>query len=90
MLVPQVGSRDGITVPYQLPESQFLKGYELFGWIHTSPEEKNQLNINEALMHTRFLNDNPNWSVDKNIILNLAFTPGSLSLTAYKLTLNGY
>jgi pre-mRNA-processing factor 8 len=38
VLVPQVGSRDGITIPHQMPESQFLKGYELFGWIHTSAE----------------------------------------------------
>jgi hypothetical protein len=41
-------------------------------------------------MHTRFLNENHNWSADKTIILNVAFTPGSLSLTAYKLALNGY
>lgn len=41
-------------------------------------------------MHTKFLNENNSWSVDKTIILNVAFIPGSLSLTAYKLTLNGY
>lgn len=41
-------------------------------------------------MHTKFLNENHNWSADKTIILNVAFTPGSLSLTAYKLNLNGY
>lgn len=45
VLVPQVGSREVITIPHQMPESQFLKGYEAFGWIHTSPEEKNQLTI---------------------------------------------
>jgi pre-mRNA-processing factor 8 len=90
VLVPQVGSRDGITIPHQMPESQFLKGYELLGWIHTSADEKHQLGIPEALMQTRFLNDNPGWSPDKTIILNVAFTPGSLSLTAYKLNLAGY
>ncbi len=37
VLVPQVGSREGVTLPFQMPESQFLKGYECFGWIHTSP-----------------------------------------------------
>jgi len=56
VLVPQVGSREGITLPHQMPESQFLKGYELFGWIHTSAEEKNQLTIPEAQMHAKFLN----------------------------------
>ncbi len=37
VLVPQVGAREGITLPHQMPESQFLKGLEPFGWIHTSP-----------------------------------------------------
>ncbi len=41
-------------------------------------------------MHTKLLNQNNNWSADRTIILNVAFTPGSLSLTAYKLNLNGY
>lgn len=90
MLVPQVGSRDGITIPHQMPESQFLKGYELFGWIHTSAEEKHQLTIAEGLMQTKFLNENPSFTTDKHIILNVAFTPGSLSLSAYRLNLNGY
>jgi len=73
-----------------MPESQFLKGYELFGWIHTSAEEKHQLTIAEGLMQTKFLNENPNFTTDKHIILNVAFTPGSLSLSAYRLNLNGY
>ena len=41
-------------------------------------------------MQTKFLNENSSWSTDRTIILNVAFTPGSLSLTAYKLNLNGY
>ena len=73
-----------------MPESQFLKGYEPFGWIHTSSEEKNQLTVSEGLMQTKFLNENVTWSTDRTIVLNVAFTPGSLSLTAYKLNLNGY
>lgn len=41
-------------------------------------------------MHTHFLNENHHWYVDKTIVLSVAFTPGSLSLTAYKLNLAGY
>jgi len=41
-------------------------------------------------MQTKFLNENHSWAVDKTMILNVAFTPGSLSLTAYRLNLNGY
>ena len=37
VMVPQVGSRDGVTVPSQMPESEYLRGLEPLGWIHTSP-----------------------------------------------------
>ena len=41
-------------------------------------------------MHTKFLIENHTWSTEKTIILNVAFTPGSLSLTAYRLTSHGF
>ena len=37
-MVPQVGNRELVTVPHQMPDSDFLKGLEPFGWIHTTPE----------------------------------------------------
>ena len=90
VMVPQVGNRDGITIPSQFPESEFLKGLEPIGWIHTSPEEKNALTLTEATMHAKFLEDNSNWQLDKTIVLNIGFTPGSVSLTAYRLNHQGY
>jgi pre-mRNA-processing factor 8 len=73
-----------------MPESEFLKGLEPLGWIHTCPEDKNFLGITDAAIHAKFVSDNPNWQLDKTIVLNVGFTPGSVSLTAYKLNLAGY
>jgi pre-mRNA-processing factor 8 len=41
-------------------------------------------------MHAKFINDNSNWQLDKTIVVNVGFTPGSVSLTAYKLNLQGF
>jgi pre-mRNA-processing factor 8 len=90
VLVPQTGGRDSVTVPHQMPESEFLKGLEPMGWIHTSPEDKNTLTLHEAFTHVKFVSDNSSWQLDKSIVLNVGFTPGSVSLTAYKVNLSGY
>lgn len=42
------------------------------------------------MIHTKYLSENPNWSLDKAIVLNVGFIPGSISLTAYRLNLQGY
>lgn len=60
------------------------------GWIHTCPDQKNALTLNEALLHLRFMSENSTWSLEKTIILNVGFTPGSISLTAYRINLSGY
>lgn len=40
--------------------------------------------------HARVLSNNKQWDGEKCIILTCSFTPGSCSLTAYKLTPSGY
>lgn len=40
--------------------------------------------------HARILENNKHWDGEKCIILTCSFTPGSCSLTAYKLTPSGY
>jgi len=37
-------------------------------------------------MHARIVGENKSWDLDKTIIMTCSFTPGSCSLTAYKLT----
>ena len=46
--------------------------------------------MQDTITQSKLLMDNSNWSADKTIVLTVAFTPGSCSLTAYKLTPSGY
>ena len=49
-----------------------------------------QLSPSDITMHSKLLQSNPSWDGEKNIIITVSFTPGSCSLTAYKLTQDGY
>ena len=40
--------------------------------------------------HAKIMADNPEWDGEKTVIITCSFTPGSCSLTAYKLTPGGY
>jgi pre-mRNA-processing factor 8 len=35
MMVPQIGSRDNVTLPHQMPDSEYLRNLEPLGFIHT-------------------------------------------------------
>ena len=45
---------------------------------------------NLPIQHAKIMADNPEWDGEKTIIITCSFTPGSCSLTAYKLTPGGY
>jgi hypothetical protein len=46
--------------------------------------------MQDLTSHARILENNKQWDGEKCIILTCSFTPGSCSLTAYKLTPSGY
>lgn len=46
--------------------------------------------VQDLTFHARILENNKQWDGEKSIILTCSFTPGSCSLTAYKLTPTGY
>lgn len=49
-----------------------------------------QLSPFDLTLHSRLILQNSNWDGDRCIILTVSFTPGSCSLTAYKLTPQGF
>ncbi|CAM9141797.1 unnamed protein product [Lampetra planeri] len=63
---------------------------EPLGWIHTQPNESPQLSPQDVTTHAKIMADNPSWDGEKTIIITCSFTPGSCTLTAYKLTPSGY
>ncbi|KAL0727465.1 hypothetical protein Bca4012_023558 [Brassica carinata] len=90
VMVPQWGSHQHVNLPSALPEHDFLSDLEPLGWLHTQPNELPQLSPQDVTSHSRILENNKQWDGEKCIILTCSFTPGSCSLTSYKLTQGGY
>lgn len=87
---PQIGTHQSTTVPYHFPEHSQLEDLEPLGWIHTQPNELPQLSPHDVVAHAGFLSRYNSWDPEKTILMTCSFTPGSCSLTAYKLTPDGY
>eukprot|EP00962_Isochrysis_galbana_P055579 scaffold27365_cov118-Isochrysis_galbana.AAC.2 len=90
VLVPQWGSHQTVHLPSALPEHEYLQGMEPLGWIHTQPNELPQLSPNDVTTHARIMSENKSWDGERTIAITCSFTPGSVSLCAYKLTPAGY
>jgi pre-mRNA-processing factor 8 len=86
VMAPQWGTHQTVHLPSQLPQHQYLKDMEPLGWIHTQPNELPQLSPQDITTHAKVMADNSSWDGEKTIIITCSFTPGSCSLTAYKLT----
>ena len=90
VMPPQWGTHQQVHLPAGLPEHEYLNELEPLGWLHTQPNELPQLSPQDLTSHARILENNKQWDGEKCIILTCSFTPGSCSLTAYKLTPTGY
>jgi pre-mRNA-processing factor 8 len=90
IMPPQWGTHQLVNLPDYFPKHEFLKDLEPLGWIHTQPNELPQLSPQDVTQHARMLQNNPEWDAEKSVIITSSFTPGSVSLTAYKLTPGGY
>lgn len=90
VMPPQWGSHSGVNLPTALPEHEYLAELEPLGWLHTQPNELPQLTPGDVAAHARMLEANRSWDGEKCVVLTVSFTPGSASLTAYKLTPSGY
>jgi len=86
VMAPQWGTHQNVHLPAQLPQHQNLEEMEPLGWIHTQPNELPQLSPQDITTHANILANNSAWDSEKTIIISCSFTPGSCSLTAYKLT----
>ncbi|KAM1241288.1 hypothetical protein ACFX2J_046500 [Malus domestica] len=87
---PQWGTHQQVHLPSALPDHDFLNDLEPLGWMHTQPNELPQLSPQDLTSHSKILENTKQWDGEKCIILTCSFTPGSCSLTAYKLTPSGY
>eukprot|EP00241_Pyramimonas_parkeae_P014868 CAMPEP_0114310796 /NCGR_PEP_ID=MMETSP0059-20121206/19450_1 /TAXON_ID=36894 /ORGANISM="Pyramimonas parkeae, Strain CCMP726" /LENGTH=2336 /DNA_ID=CAMNT_0001434863 /DNA_START=49 /DNA_END=7060 /DNA_ORIENTATION=- len=90
VMPPQWGNHQQVNLPSTLPEHDYLKELEPLGWMHTQPHELPQLAPQDVVQHAKILEGNKSWDGERCVVITCSFTPGSCSLTAYKLTPSGY
>jgi pre-mRNA-processing factor 8 len=85
------------TQPNEAPQlsPQVCSPFSIFKvsfWLHMMIEFMGltALFLQDLTSHAKILENNKQWDGEKCIILTCSFTPGSCSLTAYKLTPSGY
>jgi len=89
-IVPQIGNHQTVTLPHALPDHDYLSDLEPLGWIHTQPNELPQLAPQDVATHASIMADNDTWDGERTAVITCSFTPGSVSLVAYKLTPAGF
>lgn len=94
VMPPQTGTHTYVQLPHQLPEHQYLADMEPLGWIHTQQAEAGKsstvLQPPDVITHARILTEHKTWDGEKTIIISASFTPGSVTLSAYKLNPTGF
>ncbi len=94
VMVPQVGNHQGVTLPSLLPQHQYLEDLEPLGIVHTQPNELVQNGVQclpaaDCIQYAGVLDDNEGaWNGDQ-VMMTVSFTPGSCSLTSYRVTTEG-
>ncbi|KAJ8111275.1 hypothetical protein ONZ43_g5660 [Nemania bipapillata] len=90
-MVPQIGGLRAVQLPQQLPQHEYLGDLEPLGVIHTmAGNELPYMSAADVTEHARLLDAHAKWSKENSITVDVAFTPGSVSLSAWALTPNGY
>ena len=90
VMPPQWGTHQQVHLPNALPEHEYLADLEPLGWLHTQPNASPQLSPQDVCAHSRMLETHGRWDGEKCVVVTASFTPGSVSVTAYKLTPGGF
>jgi pre-mRNA-processing factor 8 len=79
-----------VSLPAKMPDHALLDDLEPLGWIHTQPNDLPQLAPGDVIATSRMMADNTEWDGERTVVTTVSFTPGSCSLSSYKLTPVGY
>ncbi|KAI9897616.1 hypothetical protein N3K66_007472 [Trichothecium roseum] len=91
VMMPQIGGLRNVQLPQQLPRSEFLEGMEPLGLIHTmSGNELPYMSAADVTEHAKLLDSHKEWDKTNTMTVSVSFTPGSVSLSAWGLTPEGY
>ncbi|KAI6092397.1 pre-mRNA processing splicing factor 8 [Hypoxylon rubiginosum] len=91
VMVPQIGNLRYAQIPQQLPQHEYLSDLEPLGVIHTmAGNELPYMSAVDVTAHSQLLNSHSNLDKEKTVMIDVSFTPGSVSLSAWGLTPNGF
>jgi pre-mRNA-processing factor 8 len=91
VMIPQIGGLRNVQLPQQLPQSEFLDGMEPLGIIHTvSGNELPYMSAADVTEHAKLLDAHKEWDKTNTVTVSVSFTPGSVSLSSWGLTPDGY
>jgi pre-mRNA-processing factor 8 len=91
VLMPQIGGLRNVQLPQQLPKSEFLEDMEPLGLIHTmSGNELPYMTAADVTEHAKLRAAHDEWKEKDTVTVSVSFTPGSVSLSAWGLTPQGY
>lgn len=91
VMIPQIGGLRSVQLPQKLPQSEFLDGMEPLGVIHTlSGSELPYMSAADVTEHAKLLDTHEEWDKTNTVTVSVSFTPGSVSLSAWGLTPQGY
>ncbi|GAA5932751.1 U4/U6-U5 snRNP complex subunit PRP8 [Sporobolomyces koalae] len=89
VMVPQRSSQRSVELVNDLPSHPLLSDLKVVGIISTQAQETQSLTPNDAVLFAKLMAQHQ--EIDgASIMLTVAFTPGSLSLSAYALTPKGF
>lgn len=97
VLVPQIGGLRSVQLPQQLPQHETLTKMRPLGIIHTvAGNELPYMSAADVTEHARLRDAHKSWrggdsgEAADTVTVSVAFTPGSVSLSAWALTPAGY
>ena len=91
VMMPQIGGLRNVQLPERLPQGEFLEGMEPLGLIHTmSGSELPYMSAADVTEHAKLLDAHSEWDKTNTMTVSVSFTPGSVSLSAWGLTPQGY
>jgi pre-mRNA-processing factor 8 len=91
VMVPQIGGLRNVQLPHQLPQHEYLDGMEPLGVIHTmAGNELPYMSAMDVTEHSRLKDAHKSWADGETITIAVSFTPGSVTLSAWSLTPQGF
>ena len=90
VMAPQWGNFQTVFLPTAVPGHEMLAGLTPLGIIHTQPQELNALSATDLINVSHILEQNKTWDGERCVTMTSSFTPGSCTLSSYKILPSGY